>query len=252
MHLFIQAIQWLFDRSHWTGFDGIPDRLWQHVGLSLVATALAMAIAVPVGLFVGHTRRGEFLATSVANAARSLPSFGLLALVFVAVSDFFPRLAFGALPTIVALVVLGIPPILTNTYVGVQGVDQDTIEAARGMGMTERQVLLRLEVPLSAGLIMAGLRTAALQIVATATLAALFAGGTLGRYIVDGFAQKDDPKLVAGAILVALLAIATEIGFALVERLVTPRTSSRLDRRRATALTDPIGQAEPAIVGGSS
>jgi osmoprotectant transport system permease protein len=144
----------------------------------------------------------------------------------------FPTYAFGFAPTTVALFLLSVPPILTNTYVGVQAVDADTIEAARGMGMTEREVLLQLELPLAVPLIMAGVRIAALTVVATATLAALIAGGGLGRYIIDGFAQGDQPQVLAGAALVAVLAIVTEIVFGLLERAVTPRTSSRARRSR--------------------
>jgi osmoprotectant transport system permease protein len=138
----------------------------------------------------------------------------------------------------VALFLLAVPPILTNTYVGVQAVDADTIEAARGMGMTERDVLFQLELPLAVPLIMAGLRTAALTVVATATLAALIGGGGLGRYIIDGFAQGDQPQVLAGAVLVAVLAIVTEIGFGLMQRAVSPRTSSR-GRRGKTAEPAP-------------
>jgi osmoprotectant transport system permease protein len=127
---------------------------------------------------------------------------------------------------VVALTLLGIPAILTNTYVGVQGVDPDIVEAARGMGMSGRQVLSRLELPLAAPLMVAGIRTAAVQIVATATLSALIAGGGLGRFIVDGFARGDRPMAVAGAALVALLAIATELVFGAIERLITPKTRS--------------------------
>jgi len=138
-----------------------------------------------------------------------------------------PALAFGFAPTVIALVLLAIPPILTNTYVGVQAVDPDTVESARGVGMTERQVLFQLEVPLSVRLIMAGVRTSAVTVVATATLSALIGGGTLGRYIVDGFAQDDNGMLVAGSLLVASLAVITEVGLGILERRLTPRTRSR-------------------------
>jgi len=145
-------------------------------------------------------------------------------------------LAFGFTPTVVALVLLAIPPILTNAYVGIQSVDPDMVEAARGMGMTEREVLTKLELPLAAPLIMAGVRTAAVTVVATATLAALIGGGGLGRFIIDGFSQGDTPMLVAGAILVAILAIITEVGFGFVERGVTPKTRSA---RREVSLLAP-------------
>ena len=232
MHTFFEALRWLSDGAHWSGVDGIPIRVFQHVEISLVAVAIASAIAIPLGMYVGHTRRFEFVSVSVANVGRAVPSFGILVIAYVVVLNVAPRLAFGFTPTVVALVLLAVPPVLTNTYVGIQAVDPDMVEAARGMGMTERDVLLRLEMPLAAPLIMAGLRTAAVTVVATATLAALIGGGGLGRYIIDGFAQGDDPMLVAGAMLVAVLAIVTEVSFALLERAISPRTSSVGTRRR--------------------
>ena len=222
----LDGIAWLADPGHWSGTDGIWLRLGQHVELSAAATVLAALFAVPAGLAVGHTRRAEFIAVQTANLGRAIPSLAILSLAYVIALINVPTLAFGFLPTLVALVLLGIPPILVNTYVGIQQVDPDTVEAARGMGMTGRQILRRLEIPLAAPLIVTGLRLAAVTIVATATLSALIAGGTLGRYIVDGYAQQDIPKVVGGAILVALLAIATELTFSLLGRLTSPRLSS--------------------------
>jgi osmoprotectant transport system permease protein len=234
VHTFALALKWLVDGSHWSGSDGIPIRTFEHIQISLAAVLLASAIAIPLGLYIGHTRRFQFVAVSVANVGRSIPSFGILAIAYVIVLKLAPSLAFGFVPTVAALVLLGIPPILTNAYVGVQNVDADTVEAARGMGMREREVLLGLEVPLSAGLIMAGIRTSSVTVVATATLSALIGGGTLGRYIVDGFAQSDNPKLVAGSILVAVLAILTELVLGLIERVITPRTRSPVHRLRGS------------------
>jgi osmoprotectant transport system permease protein len=239
MGTFGDAIRWLGDGAHWSGFDGIPTRVVEQIEVFAVALAIATAIALPVGLFVGHTRRGAFLSVSVANVGRAIPSFGILAIVYLIVLKVAPSLAFGFVPTAVALVLLGIPPILTNTYVGIQSVDPDTVEAARGMGFTEPEVLRRLEIPLAVPLIMAGLRTSAVTVIATAPLAALIGGGTLGRYVVDGFAQKDDPKLVAGALLVALLAILTELTFAWLEKRLAPRTTSVRGRRRPAMATEP-------------
>ena len=231
MHSFVDALHWLATGSHWSGFDGIPTRVWEHVYTSLVSIAIGSAIALPIGLYIGHTRRFQFLSVSIANIGRAIPSFGILVLAYIVVSNISGSLAFGFVPTVVALVLLTIPPILTNTYVGIQQVDADTVEAARGMGMSEGQVLRRLELPLAAPLILAGIRTAAVTVVATATLSALIGGGTLGRYIVDGLAQSDFAKLIAGALLVALLAILTEVVLAGVERLVTPPTYSSRARR---------------------
>jgi len=227
MHSFAQVPGWI--TSHWSALNGEPGvsaRLVQHIELSFVSLAIALLIAVPAGLWVGHRRRFEFLAVSTANIGRAIPSFAVLVLVFVFMVNVWPEIAFGPGPTVVALTLLAIPPILTNTYVGVQSVDADTVEAARGMGLREREVLTRLEIPLAAPLMMAGIRTAALQVIATATLAALVAGGGLGRFIVDGYAQQDYPQAIAGAVLVAALALVVEGLLALVERRVTPRTTS--------------------------
>ena len=178
-------------------------------------------------MLVGHKRRGEFLAVSVANVGRAVPSFAIVVLLFILAGNVAPHLQFSMLPTMIALVLLVIPPILTNTYVGIQGVDRDIVEAARGMGLSEWQVLLQLEMPLAAPLIMAGLRTAAVTVVATATLAAFVGGGGLGVFLYAGFAQQGQERvLIGGAILVAVLAVLTEVLFSGLERLVTPRTRS--------------------------
>jgi osmoprotectant transport system permease protein len=253
MNGFWQFGSWLADPAHWTGPDGIPQRILEHLELSFIALAIALVIAVPVGLWVGHRRRFEFAAVTTANIGRAIPSFGLLVLVFIVMVNVWPGVAFGPGPTIVALTLLAIPSILTNTYVGVQSVDADTVESARGMGMRERQVLRRLELPLAAPLIMTGIRTATLQVIATATLAALISGGGLGNYIVDGIAQQDTAQAVAGAILVAALAILVDLVLSLVQRAVTPRTSS--ERRGRTPLRwsrrpragEPGPAAAPAV-----
>ncbi|MGH2676062.1 MAG: ABC transporter permease, partial [Actinomycetota bacterium] len=220
----------------------IPTRLVEHLVTSGVSVAIAAVVALPLGMYIGHARRLEFLVVSVANVGRAIPSFGLLFLSVIVLGlglDSPPSLRPAVL---IALTLLAIPPILTNCYVGIQSVDADTLEAARGMGMTERQVLGRLELPLAAPLIMGGIRTAAVQVVATATLAAVVAGGGLGRFIVDGFATGDDAQIFAGALLVALLAIVTEVSLGLVQRAATPRTASR-QRRPAVEPQPAIGPA---------
>jgi osmoprotectant transport system permease protein len=232
MHVFREVLTWLSASEHWSGPDGIPVRAGQHLFISFAAVGVALAVAIPAGLFVGHKRRGELLVVSLANIGRAVPSFAVLVLVFVVLVRLLPSFAFGNGPGLVALGLLAIPPILTNTYVGVQSVEPDTVEAARGMGMREREVLLRLEVPLAMPIILAGVRTAAVQVVATATLVALIGGGGLGRYIVDGFARGDTVMTVAGAVLIAILALLTELVMAAAQRGLNPRTASR-DRRRA-------------------
>jgi osmoprotectant transport system permease protein len=231
MRAFLDAVRWIFTASHWHSINlqaGIASQLSCHVEISAISIAIAGAIAVPVGMLVGHRRRGEFLAVSTANIGRAIPSFALVVLIFIAVGNLLPSLQLSIVPTAIAMVLLAIPPILTNTYVGVQSVDADTVEAARGMGLSERQVLLRLEVPLAAPLIMAGLRTAAVTVVATATLAGFVGSCGLGALIYGGFAQPNEQsQLIAGAMLVAVLAIITELTFAALERAVTPRTVSK-------------------------
>jgi osmoprotectant transport system permease protein len=238
----LEGFRWIADGKHWAGNDGIWVRLGEHVEVSLAAIVIAALVAIPIGLLVGHTRRAEFVAVQAANLGRAIPSLAILSLAYLVIIISVPTLAFGFLPTLIALVLLGIPPILVNTYVGIQAVDADTVEAARGMGMTGGQVLRRLEVPLAAPLIMTGLRLAAVTIVATATLAALIAGGTLGRYIVDGYANQQIPKVVAGAILIAALAITTEVLFGVLVRVTSPRTSSgRRASSRARSRPERVG-----------
>ena len=215
---FIQSVvAWLTDPAHWSGSDGVPNRLLEHLVLSAVTTAVAVALALPFGVWAGHTKRGGFVAVNIANLGRAMPSLALLALMFPLALSL--HLGFGFWPTFLALVPLGIPPVLTNSYVGVREVDPDVVESARGMGLRERQVLSQVELPIAAPLIIAGIRNAAVAIVATATLGALVAGGGLGRYIVDGIARQDYPRVFVGALLVALLSISVEIAFGAFERV---------------------------------
>ncbi|HYU56663.1 MAG TPA: ABC transporter permease [Actinomycetota bacterium] len=250
MGAFEGLVDWLSDPANWSGPEGVPARVGQHVQISGVSVAIATAIALPIGLVIGHTRRFEFLGVSIANLGRAIPSFALLSIAFQIVANTWTGLAFSIVPTVVAMVLLGLPPILTNTYVGVQQVDRDTVEAARGMGMRGRQILGRLELPLAAPLIIAGVRTAAVQIIATATLAAYVGQEGLGRYIRDGFAQSSEgqPMVLAGAILVALLAIVTDLLFGIVERVATPRTSAA-GPRRTRRLRPDVENPETALTG---
>ncbi|MEV6021981.1 ABC transporter permease [Streptomyces sp. NPDC052036] len=190
------------DSAHWHGYDGIPHRLLEHVRYSLIALAVAAAIGLPVGLITGHTGRGGNTLALIATAARALPSFGLLVLMFI-------LLGFGLLPVMIPLVVLAVPPILVTTYEAVRSVDPSPVDAARGMGMTEPRILFQVEVPVALPLILSGLRSAAIQIVSTATIAAYVSLGGIGRYIVDGLYQRDYEKVVGGATLVAVLALVT-------------------------------------------
>jgi osmoprotectant transport system permease protein len=242
-----EVIEWFTDPSHWSGSFGILARTLEHLIMSGVSLGIGAAIALPAGMYIGHTRRFEFIAVTVANLGRSIPSFGLLFLFVLWLGIGLGSPPSLRPPVIFALVLLAIPPILTNTYVGIQSVNAGTLEAARGMGMSDGHVLSRIEIPLGVPLILAGLRTAAVQVVATATLGAVVGGGGLGRFIIDGFATGNDPQIFGGALLVALLAIVTELGFGLLERVATPRTSSR-GRARAEPL--PAELAEAAQPGG--
>jgi osmoprotectant transport system permease protein len=190
------------DSAHWRGYDGIPQRLLEHLQYSALALALAAAIGLPVGLLTGHTGRGGNALAFIATAARALPSFGLLVLIVI-------LMGFGLLPVMIPLVVLAVPPILVTTYEAVRTVDPSPVDAARGMGMHESRILFQVELPVALPLILSGLRSAAIQIVSTATIAAYVSLGGLGRYIVDGLYQRDYEKVVGGATLVAVLALVT-------------------------------------------
>jgi osmoprotectant transport system permease protein len=214
--IFGEVTRWFADPAHWSGSFGIPNRLWEHLQMSVLATLAAAAIALPVGIVLGHYGRGGNVAMNVSNVGRAVPSFAIL--VF-AVQLF----GIGAVPAFIALVALAVPPIITNAYVGMRDVDPELREAARGLGMRERVQVLRVEMPVALPVIMAGIRTAGVQVVATATLAAVVAWGGLGRYIVDGFAQRDFPQIFAGAILVAGLAFVAELGLAGLQWLATPK-----------------------------
>ncbi len=216
MNIITTTFAWFTDPAHWRGSDGIPIRVFEHLELSALAVAIGLAIALPAGLWLGHTGRGAFVAVNVANLGRALPSLALLALALPLA--FALHLGLGFWPTLFALVPLTIPPILTNTYVAVRGVDREVVEAARGMGLRERTILRAVELPIALPLILSGIRTAAVNVIATATLGALVAGGGLGRYIVDGLALQEYERLFAGALLVAFLAIAVEIGMGQVDR----------------------------------
>jgi osmoprotectant transport system permease protein len=226
---FLQStLDWFDNGDHWTGAEGIPHLLWQHIQICVIAVVVAVVIALPIGLFFGHRRAGGFVAVNVANVGRALPA---LALLLFAVRQFgigdppqwMQTVGIGSIPTFLVLVALAIPPMVTNTYAGVSGVDPEAVDAARGMGMSGGQLLRRVEMPLASPLIMAGIRTSAVAVVATATLAAVVGWGGLGRYIYDGSRVHDYERLFAGALLVALLAIAVELLLAVVQHFVVPR-----------------------------
>ena len=219
----MNLLGFLTDGANWSGEDGIPSRILQHLYLTGVAMLIAALIAVPLALWLGHVGRGGFLAVNTSNVGRALPSLALLGIF----SQVLPRGYDSVWPSVAALVALAVPPLVTNTYVGVREVDRDVVEAARGMGMSGGQVLRRVEFPLALPLVLAGVRTSTTNVVATATLAALFAQGGLGRYIVDGQATSDEAQMFAGAFLVAVLALLVDGALALVGRWVSPLDRSR-------------------------
>jgi osmoprotectant transport system permease protein len=230
---------WLTDGANYRGSEGVPWRLLQHAGISGLTLLIAISIALPIGVTLGHMRRGGLVVTSLANATRAVPVVGVLILLAVG------PLGVGLSAVIVALVIFAIPPILTNSYTGIREVDEDVRQAAVGMGYRRRQVLLRVELPLAIPLIAAGIRLAAVQVWATATLAALVGSGGFGRFVVDGFALNDYGQIYGGAIYVAVTANVLEAALALVERRLRRRfgqsqsvTAPRRRRRReATVAT---------------
>lgn len=243
MGVFGEAFRWLNDPARWQGEDGVLYRIGEHLLISFVAVGIACLVAWPLALWMGHTGRGGGVAVVVSNISRAVPTLALLTLFVAAFEEF------GNAPTIYALAIFAVPPLLSNTYTGMRGVDPEVVEAARGMGLSGRQVLWRVELPLAVPLIASGFRTATVQVVATATLAALVGGGGLGTIISLGFGIQDYGQVVAGAIVVAVLALAVEGILAAVERLVTPvsaRRPSRIRRRRAVDPATPDTRAAAA------
>lgn len=206
-------LSFLFDPQSWVGSQGIPARLVEHLGYTALTLLVAVVIAVPIGAWIGHTGRGGFVVVGLANGLRALPTLGLLVLIVGAIG-------LGLLGPIVALVILAVPPILAGTYAGLRNVDSAVVDAARGMGMREREVLLGVELPNALPLIIGGIRSSVLQVISTATIAAYVALGGLGRFIIDGLAVRDFPKMVAGSLLVALLAIIADLLLAGLQKLL--------------------------------
>jgi osmoprotectant transport system permease protein len=214
----------LTDGAHWHGAESIPNLFSQHLQLTAVSVLVAAFVALPLGVLLGHHRRGGLVAINVVNIGRALPALALLILAdqWTGITPPTGILApVRSIPAFIAMFALAVPPMFANAYVGVADVDDEIVESARGMGMSGFEVLRSVELPLAVPLIMAGVRTAAVAVVATATLAAYVDAGGLGRYIVDGFAVQDNVKVFAGGFLVALLAIGVELSLALTQRLVT-------------------------------
>jgi osmoprotectant transport system permease protein len=234
-----QMWEYLTSDAAWSGRNGIPALMWAHIQISLVAVLIAAVVAIPTAILLGHVRRGAFLAVSVVNIGRAIPSFAVMALVL----PFSLRYGFGLgfWPTIVALVLLALPPIFTNTYTGVRDAPEDAVEAARGMGMRAGELMRRVEVPAAVPLILTGLRVSTVQVIATATLAALVGYRNLGTLIVTGYTSPDKGPMLGGALAVIVLALATDWLFVVAQRLLVPW------RRPAGRAADTTVIAEEAV-----
>jgi osmoprotectant transport system permease protein len=227
--IIVQGFLWIFVPAHWTTtaeLTGIGDALVQHLILTALSLLVAAIIALPLGLFIGHTGKGRQIAIIATNISRGLPTLGLLAVLIIALPDvsFLPS---GYPPNIIVYALLGIPPMLAGAYTGLESVNPETVDAARATGMTELQILFQVEIPLGAGLIVGGIRGSTLQVIATVTVGSLLGQTSLGTYITNGLAQADYVQMTAGAILVAALALIVDGLLALVQRFVVPRGVSR-------------------------
>jgi osmoprotectant transport system permease protein len=227
-------VGWFTDPANWQGQQGALDRLLQHLGYVLGALLVAAVVALPVGLFVGHTGRGGVVLVGAANIIRALPTLGLVTFLFLLFTD-------SLVAAVIGLVVLAIPPILAGTYAGLQAVDDHVVDAAEGMGMRGRQQLWQVELPIALPLIIGGVRNAVLQLVATAAVAAYVGLGGLGRFLLDGLAVFDYAEVVAGAVLTAVLAIVLDLALAGLQRAVVPR-GVRLSAQASAAATRSIVQ----------
>lgn len=239
----MNILDWFTDPANWTGSGGIPSQIGYHLMYSAVALLAAMAIGVPLGVYIGYTGRGEALVAGFANALRALPSLGLLILLFLIISPVVTGKLVYVLPTIVVLVLLAVPPILTGTYAGIQNADPDAVGAARGMGFTKSQILLRVQLPCALPLMISGVRASTLQILSTATIAAYLGLQGLGRFILDGRATANFAEMAGGAILVAVLAIVLEFSFAWLGRIIVSpglrRVASKDSSPLATTVLEP-------------
>jgi osmoprotectant transport system permease protein len=232
-----EVFTWLTDPVSWSGRNGIGVRLWEQIALSAASLGVAVAIALPVGIAIGHTGRGAAAVISVANIGRAVPSLGWIGIFFPIVLVFQTGES-GFWTSLLALMLLAVPPIVTNAYTGLSAVDRDLVEAGRGMGMREIQLLRLVEVPLAMPVILAGIRTSAVQVVATSSLAAVVSGGTLGIIIIQGINGGGRERLVGAALIVALLALVTELAFALLQHLVTTQGTPTSATRHRLRLTD--------------
>lgn len=243
------VMAWFTSSAHWHGENGVPNRLLEHSLLTVTATLVALAIGLPLAIWLGHVGKGGVLAVNVSNVGRAVPTFAVLLLLSLGPIgvDYFGPYGRAGLATLVALVLFALPPIITNAYVGMREVDRDTVEAARGMGMRGGQLLRTVELPLALPLIMTGVRLAVVQVWATATIAALVAGPGLGRIITFGFVSQNVAEVVAGALIVAVIALLLEAVLVLLQNLVDPVARAR----RASVPSRARGAGPRLGVGGA-
>jgi osmoprotectant transport system permease protein len=229
------VLAWFTNPATWAGETGIPIRLVEHIAISAVSILAATLIALPIGLWIGHTGRGATLAINLANIGRAVPSYAVIVIILPISLAFSSEYGLDLIPTFLAMVLLAIPPILVNTYAGLRQVDRDLVEAARGMGLREREILTGVEVPLAAPVITGGFRTAVLNVIATATIGAVVGFGGLGRYIIDGRAKGivGVGELIGGAILVTVLAVGVDLVLAWLQRVLARRADPQLTDSRS-------------------
>lgn len=239
MNVLVEALQWLADPGHWGGETGIAWRTAQHLGITVLVVALAMALAVPVGTWMGHTGRGRWL-VSATGAARAVPTLGVLTLTGLA-------LGIGLAAPAVALLVLALPPMLAGTYSGIASTDRATVDAARAIGLTEWQVVTQVEIPHAMAIIMAGVRGAVLQVIATATLAAYTADYGLGRFLYAGLKTRDYAQMIGGALVVVVLALVVDAALGALQRRIDSRDTgpSSAAAPAPTARTGPAAPRPP-------
>jgi osmoprotectant transport system permease protein len=226
VNIFEAVARWFSDPSQWTGPAGIPTRLAEHLGYTALTLLIAAAVALPVGMYVGHTGKGRIAVVSVASALRALPTLGVLTLFVI-------LMGLGLMPPILALVILTIPPLLAGAYSGIAAVDRTLVDAARAMGMTEWQVLAKVELPNALPVLLGGVRAAVLQVIATVAVVAYIDLGGLGRFLIDGLAVSDPVRVFGGAILIALLALVVDGFLAVAQKyVVSPGLADRRHRQR--------------------
>ena len=254
MEFFIAAFQWLTDPANYATDSGSPlpiqDRVSEHLWYTFISVLIATLMALPLGLYIGHTGRGRQFVIGFTGAMRALPTLGLLMALFLIVGATVPFTQAAFVASIIALVILAIPSILAGGYAGVESVDPQTVDSGRAMGMTEMQILLRIEIPLSLPLIIAGIRAATVQVIATAVIASYISLGGLGTIIASGIGLNDNERILGGAILVTAVALVVDGFLAILQRLVTRRGSSQAkpttrNGRRRTPV--PSALAEPAV-----